>query len=85
MPNPTIIHDAAQNVLRDIEGKQNMKPLEIGPFLFDPRQRATTWQSIDILGEYENTYMEEDEATKLVAMILETFPKIRKQIKEGKP
>lgn len=85
MPNPTTIHDAAQTVLRDTERKRNMQPLEIGPFLFEQNGIATSFPRVDIYGEYENTYIDESEATKLVAMILEVFPNIREQINESKP
>lgn len=84
MPNPTTTHDAAQDALREIERTQNVEGIEIGTTYFACAGNAPA--AIDIYAEeYGCVQIFESEATKLVTMILRTFPKIREQIKESKP
>lgn len=75
MPNPTTTHDDEQ--------------LDVEQFRFIP---SKTKRQIDIYfverGYGENfcdSCLNESEATKLVAMIMQVFPQIREQIKESKP
>lgn len=76
MPNPTTIHDEAQAI----------KPLEIGSLFYEPWPIDNHIEVFSLKGNpAESSVIYESDATKLVAMILETFPEIREQFNKSKP